>query len=224
MSGIASSYLVVDGQGDVLAAPNLVTRLWKDLGLTPMVWSQATRIPGPNTKRRFEKISRYIYGRTDMVDALLILTDEDDDCPKERAPEMAAWLRDLDLPVPAAVVLAHREYETFFLPCIPLMAGRDLVNRQNVKRRGFPEGLTYPSTNYEERRGVKEWLSRHLPPGRSYKETTDQLALTRMLDFEVLRKSELPCFGTLERALRFLSANLGNPGVVYPIAAERHPS
>jgi len=216
MSRVSRGYLVVDGQGDVQSAPNLVTRLWSDLELPHLIWPDATRVAGPNNRTRFEKISRFIYGRDGEIDALLVLTDEDDRCPKETAPEIASWLSDLNLPVPAAVVLLHREYETLFLPCLSLMAGRPLKNRQGVLRPGLRSGLEYPSTDYEERRGVKEWLTRQLPLGRSYKETTDQLALTRMLDFDVLRASALPCFGSLERSLLFLAKNLGCPGTVYP--------
>lgn len=53
-----------------------------------------------------------------------------------------------------------------------------------------------------------------MPPGRAYKPTVDQLALTRMVDFGALRASGLPCFSTLENALRFLAQ--AAPGDVYP--------
>lgn len=52
--------------------------------------------------------------------------------------------------------------------------------------------------------GVKEWLSRHFPRNRRYKPTLDQLPMTRMLNFDRLRRAEVPCFGTLERAVTFL--------------------
>ncbi|HRI65516.1 MAG TPA: hypothetical protein PK156_14810 [Polyangium sp.] len=61
---------------------------------------------------------------------------------------------------------------------------------------------------------MKEWLTRHFPKGRSYKPTLDQLQLTRMLDFSVLRASRMPSFLTLENTLRFL--NSAGPGEVYP--------
>lgn len=64
------------------------------------------------------------------------------------------------------------------------------------------------------KRDAKGEISRHMPEGRVYKPTVDQLALTRLLDFRLLRASALPCFGTLERALRFLSG--AHEGDVYP--------
>jgi AAA domain, putative AbiEii toxin, Type IV TA system len=66
--------------------------------------------------------------------------------------------------------------------------------------------LLYDYLKQASLRGVKEWLSKHMPPGRTYKPTLDQLALARMVDFGLLRASNppLPCFGSLERAVAFL--------------------
>ena len=144
------------------------------------------------------------------VRALLILRDEDDSCPKHRGPEMAAWLRDLGLPFPSAVVLLHPEYEVVFLPCIDLMAGKLLDGRPGLDARTVWDGASW-----EVRRGVKEWLSRHFPRNRRYKPTLDQLPMTRMLDFDRVRHAEVPCFGTLERAVTFLNRSR-DPGDVYP--------
>lgn len=63
---------------------------------------------------------------------------------------------------------------------------------------------------------MKEWLTSQMQPGRAYKPTVDQLPLTRMVDFAVVRERGLPWFGSLERALEFLGANLGKVGVAYP--------
>lgn len=48
-----------------------------------------------------------------------------------------------------------------------------------------------------------------------YKPTLDQLPLTRLLDFDLLRERQIPCFGTLERALVFLAQNIGT-AATYP--------
>jgi hypothetical protein len=61
-----------------------------------------------------------------------------------------------------------------------------------------------------------------MSPGRSYKPTLDQLPLTRFVDFGAIRAHEppLPCFGTLERALRFLDARRqAREQGVYPLPA-----
>jgi hypothetical protein len=90
------------------------------------------------------------------------------------------------------------------------MAGRDLDGRP-----GLRQGTRWDGANWESRRGVKEWLTDHLPPGRTYKPTLDQLPLTRMIDIDMLHAASVPCFGTLQRALRFLDDNFGEAGV-YP--------
>jgi hypothetical protein len=50
--------------------------------------------------------------------------------------------------------------------------------------------------------------------GPSYKLSVDQLAFTQMIDLDELAAAEVPCFGTLERAVAFLSS--AGPGETYP--------
>ena len=132
----------------------------------------------------------------------------------------AEWLRKQNLPFPSALVLAHREFEAFFLPCISFIAGRKLRDMNGIERDGLIAN-THFEGNPEDIRGVKEWLSQYMPRGRSYKPTLDQLPLTRLVDFDAIRmhKPPLPCFGTLERALRFLDSERTRKGKgVYPVA------
>lgn len=207
--------IVVEGHGELEAAANLVTRLARETGLY-MPWAPPRRYPNLHLERGIRKAAEVARQDAD-VEALLILRDEDDHCPAERAPMIGAWLRDLALPFPAAVVLFHREYEALFLPCIDLMAGRALRTGP-LERPGIRAGASFAG-DPERIRGVKEWLSKHcFPAGTSYKPTLDQLALTRMIDFERLRSVGLPCFGSLERGLRFLGEHLGRRGAVYPAA------
>lgn len=97
---------------------------------------------------------------------------------------------------------------------IERMAGKAIVGADGISRPGLREGSRYLG-DWEARRGVKEWISNQFPPGRSYKPTLDQLPLTRMIDIDTLRAADVPCFGSLERALRFLAASFGRTGV-YP--------
>jgi hypothetical protein len=122
-----------------------------------------------------------------------------------------------------AVVLAHREFEAFFLPCLPRMAGRKLISPEGVERPGLVPGSVFKG-DPQSIRGVKEWLSKRMPAGRAYKPTLDQLALARMVDFQMLRACDppLPCYGSLERAIRFLhrQPRPGRAGV-YPAREAR---
>lgn len=195
------AWLLVEGQGEVAAAGNLVARLGREVGF-PIPWTHPLRWKNLHQwEARHSggllKGAEYARFQEDMG-ALLILRDEDDACPKKLAPEIAERLRSLQLPFPVAYVLLHPEYEVLFLPCLTEM--------------GFPE---WDGETWESRRGIKEWLSRQLPPGRRYKETVDQLPMTRQIDFQVLRQAGVPCFGSLERAIRFLGDHQGT-SAVYP--------
>lgn len=126
-----------------------------------------------------------------------------------RSRPLAAQLRTLGAPFPIAFVLLKPEYEVLFLPCIEQLAGKPLGGRPGIR----PDAR-WNGSDWESRRGVKEWLSERFPEGRRYKPTVDQLPMTRMLDLDRLSAADVPCFGTLERALRFLAQHPA--GEVYP--------
>jgi hypothetical protein len=195
-------YIFVEGHGDVAAAGNLVARLSLDLGIG-LVWGAPIRWKNLHREEGVIKAAQYARRRSDVA-ALLLLRDEDDACPRVRGPAIARILQGLSLPFPSAVVLFHREYEVLFLPCLPSLAGKPLGEGASL-RSGILAGTRFDG-NWESVRGVKEWLSEHFPSGRTYKPSMDQLPLTRLLDFAVLRAANVPCFGTLERALGFLAA------------------
>ena len=210
-------YLFVEGHGDTEAALNLVSRLWLNLGLETIYWAQPCRGKNLHQERGVEKVCALVRSKGDCV-ALLILRDEDDLCPRDAAPAMAEWLRNQKLTFPSAAVLAHREFEAFFLPCISRMAGRKMRDANGSERDGILADTRFAG-NPEAIRGVKEWLSDHMAKGRRYKPTLDQLPLTRLIDFDTLRTATepLPCFGSLERALRFLHKERERGGYgVYP--------
>jgi hypothetical protein len=54
---------------------------------------------------------------------------------------------------------------------------------------GLPDCLQTPA-DPENIRAAKEWLSRHMPRGRSYAETADQVAFTSQFDLEMARRSD----------------------------------
>lgn len=208
---MAKGYVLVEGHGEVGAVGNLLARLSSDLG-NALTWAPPMRWKNLHLATGVEKGANYIRDKGD-AEALLILRDEDDQCPAERGPEMAGWLRRLDLPFPTAAVLFHPEYEVLFLPCLERMAGKPLGSGA-AARPGLREGTQWEGS-WEGKRGVKEWLSHQFPPNRSYKPTLDQLPLTRLLDFQALRAANLACYGTLERALLHLAG--APPGTTYPL-------
>lgn len=219
---MAKGYILVEGHGEVSAAGNLVTRLWRRTGCF-LPWGAPLRWKNLHLRKGLEDGANYVRHQSD-AGALLVIRDEDDACPRGAAPEMASWLDHLQLPFPSSIVLLHPEYEVLFLPCVEQMAGRPIVDDSGKPRAGLMPGSVYEG-DWEAHRGIKEWLSRHFPRGRSYKPTQDQLPMTRMLDLDVVRAAGVPCFGTLERALGFLAASVdGGTGGVYPVPVGGDPA
>ena len=208
------AYVLVEGYGEVEAVLNLVSRISKKARL-PLLWSQPKRWLNlhqwePRSGKGGLLRGVNLVRREPDAGALLILRDEDDGCPKELAPEIATKLGSLNLPFPTAYVLLHPEYEVLFLPCVHLMIG-DLPDG----RPGLSPGTEWKGS-WEAKRGVKEWLSAQFPRHRSYKPSLDQLPLTRKVDLDILSGADVPCFGSLERAIQFIGNNLSQQGLVYP--------
>ena len=74
------------------------------------------------------------------------------------------------------VVLAKVEYEAWFLAAAESLAGR----------HGIAEFTASP-TDPESISDAKRWLSERMPPGRSYRETLHQPALTAVADLGAAR-------------------------------------
>lgn len=208
-------YVLVEGYGEVEAVGNLLTRMSRQLE-DHVPWSKPLRWPNLhqwNSPRTggVRKGAEFIRAKGDAA-GLLVVRDEDDGCPRELGPALAAELRALGLPFPTAYVLLKPEFEVLFLPCVELMAGRALDARP-----GLRPDTRWDGAHWESRRGVKEWLSNHFAGGRAYKPSIDQLPMTRMIDLDVLARAGVPCFGTLDRALRYLARPEAGPGDVYPL-------
>lgn len=207
------TYVLVEGHGEEDAVGNLLSRLAIECAPALLPFARPIRVPNAASDDSVARYAELVRAKAD-AHAMLTLRDDEDGCPKVDAPPLAARLRLLRLPFPSAAVLAYREYESLFLPCIEIMAGKPL-DGPGGPRGGLRADASYEG-DFEAKRGVKEWLTSQMPAGRSYKPTVDQLPLTRMVDFALVRDKGLPWFGSLERALRFLESNLGHPCVAYP--------
>ena len=211
-------YVVIEGHGEIDAVQALLGRYVAESGLAlphaaPPIRGQALH--------KLENVRRYgeLVRRRRDAEALLLLRDDEDGCPHDDGPRDAAVLRDLALPFPAAVVLAYREYESLFLPCIEHLAGKAFDVPGGLTRPGLRADARWEGADYESKRDVKGWLTSQMPAGVSYKPTLDQLPLTRMVEFAAVRARGLRWFGTLERALAFLATKRRMAGEVYPPAA-----
>ena len=215
---MSRGYMIVEGHGEVGAAANLVTRLWRDLGLDPQFHWSGMPIRGKaiHTREGVTRACSLVRTKHDAA-AMLLVRDADDDidCPKIRGPETADWVRAEQLAFPCAIVLFRREFETLFLPCLERIAGQPLRDDRGIERAGLLPGTSFKETTkvYAVSKSGCRAISL---PGISYKPTLDQLAMTRMIHFDDLRRSGLSSFASLETGLRFIGQNPGTPGVYPP--------
>jgi len=200
------AHVVVEGQGEVEAAGNLLTRVSQRQAL-PLQWAPPRR---GKLHGGIDALLRtaMAYRHEPRCDALLLLRDEDDACPRELGPVVARRLRDLTLPFPVAYVMLHPEYEVLFLPCLGRMSSARPGGRPSLRPGSIWSGP------WDAKRGIKERLSAMMPPEQSYKPRVDQRAFTQMIDLDELAAADVPCFGTLERAVAFLAS--ADPGDAYP--------
>ena len=217
-------FVVREGEGEEDALPSLVLRVRDHLGLAslPFIPKDGNWKKSLVTESQVRDACEQIRGRG-SCDALLLTRDADNgdlphaDCPKFSAPEMAAWIRDMELPFPTAVVLFYKEYETLFLAGAGAMAGREVRDQRGITVETIP-GLVDAHPSPEHPRDAKGWVRDNLVDG--YKPTLFQASLTRLLDLDVMAASSLSSYRRLVSALRFLSDYLGVAGAVYPLPPE----
>ncbi len=193
---------VVEGHGDVQALPVLLRRF------TAAAESWGVEIGTPIRQPRGRLVNQEslvkavrIATRQPACGAVLILLDGDDDCPAELGPRINAWARTEARDLPCEVVVAHREYEAWFLASIESLRGQRGI-RDDAPVHAAPE----------DPRDAKGRLEERMIEGRSYIEMTDQPALSELFSlghahqrsrsFRKLAKS----FGALVRGM---GRNLG---------------
>jgi hypothetical protein len=176
---------IVEGDGDIEAVPCLLYKLLHLKQEFRISVAPPKNAHGCGNLLKRGGIERFVeYARMEpRCAAVLVIVDGDacGDCPVLTAQALAARVRAMPRSSPVEIVVANREYEAWFLASWGSMLGQRIENRITI-----PIGATFTG-NPESIRGVKEWISRQLPPGRIYKETEHQLTMTRLVDVNVAR-------------------------------------
>ena len=189
---------IVEGHGEVAAVPVLLRRL------RDAAEAYGIDVNIPIRKKRAElaeevplrKAVRLALKQEDCG-AILIIFDSDDDAPCTLGPRVQAWAQAEAGAIVCAVVLAHREFEAWFLAAIESLRGV----------RGIrPDALSHPDP--EAPRGAKGQLEQRLAAKRSYSETADQAALTATFDM-VQTYQRCRSFRRMVRAFGLLAARMG---------------
>lgn len=175
---------IVEGDGEVQAVPVLLRRLQQ--WLTPdlaVEFGRPIRVHRDRFVRKdgrddeFRRMLLLAAAKAGDQGWVLVLMDADDDCPVEWATSVAHRAKIVLPHRPVSVVCADREFEAWFLASAEALNGRRGL-------RISPEDIP---ANPDAIRGAKEWLSHRIPDGR-YRETTDQPALSAIMDMEMARR------------------------------------
>jgi hypothetical protein len=172
---------IVEGQGEIDSLPVLLRRIlahqqppaFADVRHPRRVTKSLLLRPS-ELERAIQSVAKEIGSKG----AILVVIDSDGSAPCSLGPQLLMRARSARPDLPVAVVLAHHEWESWYLGAAEsLRACRGLAG--NLISPNDPESV----------QGAKEWLTRHMPPGRAYSPIADQAALAAKLDLEAAKRA-----------------------------------
>jgi hypothetical protein len=157
--------------------------------------------------RREEEVHRMVKLALLQPDcaAVLLLFDGEDDCPLELAAKVRGWAQAVAGNTPCEVVIAYREYETWFLASLESLRGG---------RWGIADDASAPD-NPEAKRDAKGALEEFLPPRRGYSPTVDQADMSAVFDVALAHRRNRS-FRKLVKTVGDLLGQLGQPIPAWP--------
>ncbi|HEX6902802.1 MAG TPA: DUF4276 family protein [Thermoanaerobaculia bacterium] len=191
---------LVEGQGDEQALPVLLRRLQQESGAFHLHFDHPIRRRRSDFGREttLRAAIRLALNRERGCEGILIVFDSDLDCPKELADRIRFWVQTETRGKPCEVVMAHREYEAWFLASLESLRGHRGI-RTDARAHPRPESV----------RGAKEKLQAAMVRGRdTYVERTDQPALTALFDLAAAYRS-CRSFRRMVRAFGLLASAAG---------------
>ncbi len=184
---------IVEGYGEVEALPTLLHRIAGStafrgrLQVNPPIRVKSGSFLGDDKYFRKYVTLATAKAATQTVGCVLILLDCEDDCPAELGPELLRRAQAVRSDIDIFVVLAFREYETWFLTAAHSLRGT----------HGLPSDLD-PPPNPESIRDAKGWLGNHMDDG--YDPIIHQLEFTRLFNLDEAQSN--PSFARLFRLIR----------------------
>jgi hypothetical protein len=190
-------YPIVEGHGDVAAAPVLLRRFahesFQNFGVTIFPAHRVPKgqmlSPAEQFLERAAELGARKIAAVGGMGAILVLLDADEDCPANIGPALLRRVRAARPDIFSAVVVAKTEYEAWFLASATSLRGRCGVRTTAVTPQN-PENI----------RDAKGYIERELlEPHRYYSERVDQPAMSAVIAFA--EAATCPSFQKLQRDL-----------------------
>ncbi len=187
---------IVEGHAEQASVPVLLRRILASEHFYEVSIARPFRVKRYSVVRpgELERAVKQAVRSRENAAAILVILDADDDCPATLGPELLARCRS-STHLPAAVVLAQREFEAWLLGAKEALRGV----------RGIRQDATAPS-HPEAIRGAKERVSQNMQ-GRRYVPVDDQAALAERMDIR-LAADRCPSFEKLVREVRRLLCHI----------------
>jgi len=195
---VPSIMCIVEGDGEDAAVRSLVRRIVTDIDPNsyvevPHIFRvHRTKVVRPGQlENAIEIAARRIHGRG----AILVLLDSGDDCPATLGPELLRRARQQRGDVPLSVVLAHREYDAWFLAAAESLRDHRKIDPNFSPLRSLPE-------SYRDAKGQVHAMMR----SKSYSPTVDQASLTEYFDITAARSADSfdKCYRDIESLINQL--------------------
>jgi Domain of unknown function (DUF4276) len=201
-------YAIVEGYGEVSAVPVLLRRLVHD---TAGCFAVQVGVPVRRKQYEFHREStvqnavRLAVLQPDCA-AVLLLFDGEDACPATLGAQVRGWAQAAAGSVPCEVVLAYREYETWFLAALDSLRGKC----------GIASDAVAP-IDPEAKRDAKGELEAFMPHGASYAPTIHQQRLSAAFDLALAHQRNRS-FRKLTKAVGELLVRMKQPLPQWPPA------
>ena len=199
-------YPVVEGQGEVSAMPVLLRRLIHDHASC-----YGVEIGSPIRRKAYEFTREDAVKKAVLLAAMqtdcagiIVVFDGEDICPKEWGPQIQAWCQQAARNVPCQVVIAYREYETWFLSSVESLRGQSGIARDAVA----PD-------DPERKRDAKGEIDRLMPSGSSYSPTVHQASFSAVFDLRQAHQRNRS-FRKLTKCVGQLLADMNQPLPEWP--------
>lgn len=193
-SGSRRLVFVVEGHGEETAVPVLVRRVAAlvrgEASAFPEIDGRSTlRVPRSKLLREgeLERTVEFAFRKGGEDCAVLVLLDSDDDLPCELGPKLQQRVDKVRPGRLVSVVLAEKEFESWFLPSIAVLAIHTQEVRSDVEPPPRPESI----------RDAKGWLSKVM--NTRYRETVHQERFAAAIQIDLPKERDLRSLAKLRR-------------------------